>query len=431
MEHCDILVIGGGPAGSTAAAMLAQQGEDVVLLEKASHPRFHVGESLLPRNLAQLQRLGVMDEVQATGVFKPGAEFVDERTGRRTQFPFSLALNKEFTHSYQVRRSTFDEILFRNASRRGARTAENTRVTDIELAPAGQRHLVTAEHADGTKRTIAPRFVLDATGRDTLLATKLQSKQSNRRNSTAAVFAHYRGAIQKLGEEDGFITVHLADDGWFWFIPLPDEVMSVGFVGNQSAWKQRQGTMEAFLDERIARSPTASARLCGAERISDVHSTGNYSYRAAASAGPGYMMIGDAFAFLDPVFSSGVLLAMTAGELGAEVARTALRDPAAGLASARAAEAKMRNAMETLGWLVYRINTPVLRDMFMAPSNRFGMRDGLVAMLAGNLQIDRRMRLPVLAFKGAYYMLSALYRLGYRIPVVTRPVVSAELAPAV
>ena len=421
-EECDVLVIGGGPAGSTAATLLAESGRQVVLLEKSAHPRFHVGESLLPRNLAQLDRLGVTAQVAAIGVYKPGAEFVDEATGGRTQFPFSLALNPQFTHSYQVRRAEFDEILFRNAAARGAEAHENTRVTGVALDPAGLRHTVTAVGADGAEHTVRPRFILDATGRDTLLATQLGAKESNRRNSTAAVYAHFHGAVPKLGEEDGFITIHLADDGWFWFIPLPDEVMSVGFVGNASAWKARRGTAEAFLEARIAQSPLVSARLRGAERISGVTMTGNYSYAARRAHGPGYMMIGDAFAFLDPVFSSGVLLAMTAGEMGADVAAAGLRNPAAGEAAARRAERQMRTAMRTLSWLVYRINRPVLRAMFMAPSNRFRMRDGLVAMLAGNLRLDWRMRAPVLAFKGAYYMLTAAYRLGYRLPPTSAPV---------
>ena len=415
-SECEVLVIGGGPAGSTAAALLAEAGRSVVLLEKSAHPRFHVGESLLPRNLAQLERLGVAGEVAAIGTFKPGAEFVDEACGRRSPFPFAQALNARWTHSYQVPRAGFDEILFRNAARNGAETHEDTRVTNVTLDPAGRRHTVTAIGPDGMEQTLHPAFILDATGRDTLLATQLGTKQSNRRNSTAAAYAHYRGAVARLGDEDGFITVHLADDGWFWFIPLPGDVMSVGFVGNASAWKERTGTVEAFLDARIARSPTASARLRNAERIGAVSTTGNYSYKSRSASGPGYMLIGDAFAFLDPVFSSGVLLAMTSGEMGADVAQAGLRSPAHGQAAARRAERQMRTAIDTLSWLVYRINKPVLRMMFMAPSNRFRMRDGLVAMLAGNLRLDWQMRPPVLAFKSAYYALTLAHRLGYRVP---------------
>ena len=420
--ECDILVVGGGPAGSTAAALLAERGQDVVLLEQAEHPRFHIGESLLPANMALLERLGVADEVAAAGVFKPGAEFVDDDTGRRTAFAFNLSLNQAATAAYQVPRAAFDAILFRNAARRGARTAERTKVTQVTLAAPGERSRVVARR-DGSTEEYAPRFILDATGRDTLMAEKLGLKRANKHNSTAAVYAHWRGVQMQLNEQPGFITVHLAADGWFWMIPLPDDVMSVGFVGNADVFKTRGGSAQDLYLDRLRRAPTVAARMRGAERVSEMTATGNYSYRATAAHGDGWMAIGDAFAFLDPVFSSGVLLAMTGAELGAAVAETWLRDPAAAAHQARRAERQMCQAMDTLGWLVYRINTPVLRAMFMSPSNKLRMRDGLIAMLAGNLRIDRRMRAPVLAFKAVYYLLTAASRLGMRLdlPAVQTP----------
>ena len=408
----DVLVVGGGPAGSTAAALLAKAGRQVVLLEKASHPRFHIGESLLPRNLDILERLGVVEEVRAMGVHKPGAEFVSDRTGRSAAFPFRLALNRSRIHAWQVRRADFDAALFRNAQRLGADARADTQVTEIRFGAKGERATVVAEGADGAKLTLHPRFVFDASGRDTFLAGKMRLKEANKQNNTAAMYAHFQGVERRTGELDGYISIHLAEDGWFWLIPLPGDLMSVGFVGNQSAWKGRQGSAQDILMQRISSSPTVSARLRGATIASDIHSTANYSYRATSGCGEGYLMIGDAYGFVDPMFSTGVLMAMTAGELGAEAAHMWLDDPVRGQQLALRTNQELARAMDRIGWLIYRINDPVLRSLFMAPRNTLWMRDGIINMLAGNLLGDWRAVLPILSFKTIFHVFSALHRMG-------------------
>ena len=415
--ECDILVIGGGPAGSTAAALLAERGRDVVLLEKEHHPRFHIGESLLPLNTAIFDRLGVRDQVAAIGTHKPGAEFVSDDTGKAVQFSFAHGLDKRFTSSWQVPRAQLDQILFQTAAQRGARTQEGTKVTSFKPGAANGRAAVEAIGPDGTVQHYAPRYVLDASGRDTFMANRSGSKQSNKQNNTAAVYAHFRGVERRTGDHEGYISVHLAEDGWFWLIPLPDDIMSVGFVGNASAFKGRTGTSRDLLTQRIGGAPTVRDRMRHAEMISDVVGTGNYSYYADRAQGDGHLLIGDAFAFLDPMFSSGVLLAMTAGEMGADVADAWLESPARGQAKATRMERDIRRAMQRLAWLVYRINTPALRFLFMQPSNRFRMRDGLVSLLAGNLRGSWKQVGPVLAFKTAYYVASAFARVGLLPPV--------------
>jgi flavin-dependent dehydrogenase len=408
----EILVIGGGPAGSTAAALLAKQGRSVALLEKEAHPRFHIGESLLPRNLDILERLGVLEEVRSIGVHKPGAEFVSDRTGRSCAFPFAQALNKARTSAWQVRRSDFDALLFRHAARCGADARENTRVTDISFPPGGEgRATVTAQGPEGAIE-FRPRYVLDASGRDTFLAGRMRLKDSNKQNNTAAMYAHFRGVERRQGELDGYISIHLAEDGWFWLIPLPGDVMSVGFVGNQAAWKGRTGSAQDIFRDRIANSPTVAARVGDAEMVSEIYSTGNYSYRARQGHGDGYLMIGDAYGFVDPMFSTGVLMAMTAGELGAEAAHAWLDDPARGQVLAARTNRELAAAMDRIGWLIYRINDPVMRSLFMAPKNVLWMRDGIINMLAGNLRGDPRAVLPILSFKAVYHTLSFLHRRG-------------------
>ena len=411
-RDCDVLVIGGGPAGTTAAALLAERGRDVVMLEKEAHPRFHIGESLLPRNLEVLERLGMREKVEAMGVHKPGAEFVSDEHDACTAFDFADSLDRTYTYSYHVKRAEFDAALFENARAKGVRAADRTRVTDITFIP-GERAKVTVQRPDGSIGHYAPRFVLDASGRDTFLAGRLRIKDSNKVNNTAAVFAHFRNVAYRPGNLAGFITVHLVQDGWFWIIPLPNDIMSIGFVGNAAAFKARTGSLKDFLHERMRMSRTVAERTQNAEIVGDVTTAANYSYFAKTSVGESYMMIGDAFAFLDPIFSSGVLLAMTSGEIGADVADKWIDDRRAGMRLARVAEKRVRRAMTSLSWLVYRINTPVLRDMFMSPSNKWKMREGLVSMLAGNIYTAPK--LPVIAFKIAYHFLNMMHRMGMRL----------------
>ncbi len=412
VTECDVLVVGGGPAGSTAAALLAEKGRHVVLLEKDQHPRFHIGESLLPRNTKIFDRLGLREQVAAMGVHKPGAEFISDASGKRVRFSFAEGLDKVYTYSWQVKRAEFDEMLWRHAQAKGAEAQDQMRVTEVQFAPPGGRARVTAVGPDGAAREYAPRYLLDATGRDTLLANKLGGKRANKFNSTAALFAHFQGVGRTEGEQDGFISVHLVDDGWFWMIPLPGEVMSVGFVGNRSAFAQRKGSPHELFMARIAQSPSVSARMQHATMQTEVTSTGNFSYDNPSCHGPGWLMVGDSFAFLDPVFSSGVLLAMSAAEMGAEVADTWLDNPQRGAAMARRMEQDIRHGMARIAWLIYRINTPALRMLFMEPGNRFRMKDGLISLLAGNLRGGRDSILPVLAFKTVYHFVSLLLRLG-------------------
>ena len=395
---CDVLVIGGGPAGSTAATLLARQGVSVIMLEKDPHPRFHIGESLLPCNMALLRDLGVLDKVRDIGVFKPGAEFVSDRGEGRLAFPFRHAISPRDTHAYQVRRSEFDEILFRNAQAHGVETLEGLRVTEARFVPRQPTHVI-AQDEPGQTHTFTPRFVLDASGRDGFLARRFHTRHADKNNSTAAIFAHFRNVVRREADMEGYISIHLVDDGWFWMIPLRDNIMSVGFVGDKNAFSGQTGPKTDLFWKKVAESPSVAERLAPAEQLGELTTTGNYSYCADKTWGEGYYMIGDAFAFLDPVFSSGVLLAMKSAYRGARVAQAWLRNPAEGRKVARHEEQCTRAEMRRVAWLIYGINDPVQRELFLNPRNILRMRDAIISLLAGDFVGRLRVQVPLLAFR--------------------------------
>jgi flavin-dependent dehydrogenase len=384
-EPCDIAVIGGGPGGSTAAALLAQRGYRVIALEKSHHPRFHIGESLLPMNLPVFDRLGVAEKVRALGVHKMGADFEADNERGYSTYAFARALGKSPPHSYQVWRQDFDAMLFQNARSRGADTREGHEVTRHEqLGPRDS--CLTVHTDDGREYTLRARYVIDASGRDTFLGARKKLRRKNPLHQSAAIFGHFRGAETRAGEDAGNISIYGFEHGWMWMIPLPDGVMSVGAVCWPDYLKQRRGRAADFLMATLRLSPGLWSRLRNAQLIGDeVRVTGNYSYDSRRMAGPGWIMVGDAFAFLDPVFSSGVFLAMAGAEQAADVVDGALREPRREAALQRRLERRMRAGMERLSFFIYRFNGPVMRQMFRAPRNIWQLEQGVISMLAGDL----------------------------------------------
>jgi flavin-dependent dehydrogenase len=405
-RHCDVFVIGCGPAGSTIGTLLAMQGRDVAVVDRARHPRFHIGESLLPLNMPILQRLGVCDEMERIGIRKYAAEFESLAGARTVSFEFAAAFDKRWPHAYQVRRSEFDLMLLCNCAAKGARVFEGARVTAVALGDPARDidTIVSLRLEDDTTQTWRTRFLVDASGRDTFLANQLAIKQKNRSHASAALYGHFRNARRNPGNAEGNITIAWFAHGWFWFIPLKDGTTSVGAVCQLAYVKSRSTDPTTFLMQTIALCPEIAARLCHAEMCEPASATGNYSYQASRMAGTGYLMIGDAWGFIDPVFSSGVYLAMNGALLGADVVDAVLRQPARSAQLYRDFDRTTRSGMMAFSWFILRMRSPIIRKLFLAPRNVCEVQTAITSLLAGDVFRRRQVRLRLHLFRAIYYL---------------------------
>jgi flavin-dependent dehydrogenase len=402
-QHCDVLIVGGGPAGSTAAALLARQGRQVVVLEKAHHPRFHIGESLLPANVALFDKLGVREQVERIGMPKWGIEFISTEHTHSSFLEFADAWDKSMPYAWQVRRSVLDELLFRHAAASGARTIEGCRVTQVTFEPEGV--LADAVNDDGRKSRWHARYLLDASGRDTLLAAKMGLKKKNDKHGSAAIFGHFHNAKRLQGKLEGNISIYWFAHGWFWFIPLSDGSTSVGAVCWPYYLKSRDKPLREFFYDTIALAPGLQDRLRDAQLIDDmVYATGNYSYASTRACGERHALLGDAFAFIDPVFSSGVYFAMRSAFAGAELAATELDDPQAAPAARQRYQALAETGPREFSWFIYRMTNPAMRELFMYPRNPLRVKEALLSLLAGDIHDRTPIWRALAMMKAIYYM---------------------------
>lgn len=397
----DVLVIGGGPAGSTSAALLAQRGWRVLLIEKDRHPRFHIGESLLPFNLPLFEQMGLGAEIAKLGLVKNGVDFYSPSFDKPQRFEFANAWEGAPAHAYQVRRSLFDQALFRHATNKGAQTREGHQLVNIEITS----DLVQAEvrtEDQGTYQVCA-RYLVDATGRDTFMAQRLKIKEKNPKHRSAALYGHFEGAIREQGAAEGNISVYWFEQGWMWLIPLADGTTSVGTVCAPAYLKRRTTDPTQFFLETLQRCPRLWEKLKSAKLIGEVTATGNYSYTSTRMTGHRYVLVGDAYAFVDPVFSSGVYLAMSSAQFATDVVDGALRQPNTVNQLNRAFERRVKRGIKMFSWMIYRMQSPVMRDLIMQPRNNWNIERAVISFLAGDVfengPVRRRMRL----FKAVYY----------------------------
>jgi len=316
----DVIVIGGGPAGSTASTLLTQHGCRVTLFERDHFPRFHIGESLIPETYWVLKRLDMLPKMQQSHfVKKHSVQFVN--AAGKLSAPFYFFDNKphECSQTWQVVRSEFDLMMLNNAREHGVTVHEGIRVVDV-LFDGDRAVGVTVQTAGGARQDVQAKVVVDASGQNGLLQNRFRLRVWDPILNKGAIWTYWKGAYRDIGRDEGATIVIQtpSKQGWFWYIPLHDDLMSVGVVAPFDYLFKNRGEREQTYQEEVDRCPAVKERLSKATRTTGYFATKDYSYRSKVVAGHGWVLVGDAFGFLDPLYSSGVLLALKSGELAAD-----------------------------------------------------------------------------------------------------------------
>jgi flavin-dependent dehydrogenase len=322
----DVIVIGGGPAGSTAATLLAQHGRRVALLERTSFPRFHIGESLIPRTYWTLDRLGLVERMRRSHFpRKYSVQFVTERGQYGQPFYFFETNPHESAVTWQVFRGEFDRMLLDNAREHGVEVCENTRVLDV-LFEGQQAVGVQAQQGDEESAAWRARVVVDASGQSSLLANRFGLREMDPVLRKGTVWTYFEGAERDPGIDEGATLVLRTEGkrGWFWYIPLPYNQVSVGAVGSSAEVLPRGCSLEEAYEAQLARCPAVRERVEKGRRVSEFYATRDFSYACRRGAGDGWVLVGDALGFLDPIYSTGVLLALASGQMAADTIHSAL-----------------------------------------------------------------------------------------------------------
>lgn len=322
----DVVVVGGGPAGATTGTLLAQKGHRVVILEKEQFPRYHVGESLMPFCYFSLERLGVLDKMKEIGYTqKLSVQFVTMDGKRSSPFYFFQHNEHPSSYTWQVERSEFDQMLFDRAASCGAETVQGFRVTGFLRDDSGAVVGVKGTDAGGTEMTYYSKITVDATGRDALTMSKERWRERDPELNKIAIWTYFKGAKRDPGLDAGSTTVaYLPEKGWFWYIPLRDDIVSVGVVAEREYLFSDGRDPAEIMAREIENNAWIKDHLETGEQFGEYWVTGEYSYRSRYCADDGLVLVGDAFAFLDPVFSSGVFLALKSGEMAADAIDKAL-----------------------------------------------------------------------------------------------------------
>ena len=395
----DLIVIGGGPSGTTAATLIAQRGYKVRLLEREHFPRFHIGESLIPQTYWVMKRLNMLNKMKSSEfVKKYSVQFVGS-SGRLSE-PFYFLDHKphESSQTWQVRRSDFDQRMLENAIEHGVDVQQGVRVLEVLFEGERAVGVRVQDEAGGEERIERADVIVDASGQSSMIMGKLGLREWDPDLKKAAVWTYWEGAQRDTGRDEGATVVLQIQGkkGWFWYIPLHDNIVSVGAVADHNyLFKNRESKdFEAIYHEEVEKCPAVKQRISIGKRVAPYRAAKEYSYRSRRAAGDGWVMVGDAFGFLDPLYSSGVLLALKSGELAADAVCEGLAKGDTSAAQLGKWEADYVRGMERMRSLVCAYYAGISFGKFVAkhPHRKGDITD----LLIGDLfrpELDETLRL--------------------------------------
>lgn len=384
VQKYDVAIIGGGPAGSSAAILLSQAGRSVIVLERDKFPRFHIGESLLPFSMKAFTRLGIQEKMRAAGfIEKFGGEMADAGGEKAVKFYFKDGFRSRTDRSFQVTRAEFDKLLLDHARENGAEVSEETAVSGAKFDADGVELEVAPRNE--SPRLLRAKYVIDASGRHSFLGTRLNLKKNYQHLQKLSLFAHYEG-VHWEPPPDGTLTRMIrALHSWFWILPLDRGRTSVGMVLDAADFKSARLSPEDYFERAVREQPLIVERLGEGRRVSPVHVAADFSYRMKRLTGERWLLAGDAAGFIDPVFSSGVFLAVLAGEKAADVLHEVLDRPIRRARLFASYERLVNRAMDVYLRFVDAWYSKEFIEIFLNPRDRFQIPPAVNAVLGGNI----------------------------------------------